>query len=208
MRRRRLLVLVPLLCVLAATVLAAAPASAGGGCHAPATEARGSTVALSDLCFSPTVLRVAPGSEVTFVNRDTITHPLSRPGGDWYWDGAGGARTTVRLDEAGTYPFFCYAHPGMVGVVVVGDGRGLGASVAGLAAPAGPEAAGAEVGQAAGTTAEGAGLSQFPATWLVLVALAGLVGVVTGTRLAGRPRAGEAGSGAHDPAPVGRSRQP
>jgi plastocyanin len=185
MPRRRLQVLVPLLAILAATVLAAAPAEAGGGCHAPATEARGTTVALTDLCFTPTVLRVAPGTEVTFVNRDTITHPLSRPGGDWYWDGAGGTRSTVRLDKAGTYPFFCYAHPGMVGVVVVGDGQGLGAAVTGLAAPD-PAAAG--TGQPAGTTTQSAGLPQFPGTWLVLVALAGLAGVVTGTRLAGRTR--------------------
>ena len=189
MRRRRLAVLVPLLAILAVTVLAAAPAEAGGGgCHAPATEARGTTVALTELCFSPTVLRVAPGTEVTFVNRDTITHPLSRPGGDWFWDGAGGTRRTLRLDQAGTYPFFCYAHPGMVGVVVVGDGRGLGASVTGLAAPAAADAAAsaeAGTGQAAGTT-QGGGLPQLPVTWVVLVALAGLVGVVTGTRLAGR----------------------
>jgi plastocyanin len=181
MRRRRLLVLVPLLCVLAATVLAAAPASAGGGCHAPATEARGSTVALSDLCFSPTVLRVASGSEVTFVNRDTITHPLSRPGGDWYWDGAGGARTTVRLDEAGTYPFFCYAHPGMVGVVVVGDGQGTGAGISQVSATgaAAPEAA----AEAAGG---GRPVAAFPTAWMVLVALAALVGAVVGTRLTAR----------------------
>jgi plastocyanin len=150
-------------------VLAAVPAEAGGGCHAPATEARGTTVALTALCFTPTVLRVAPGTEVTFVNRDTITHPLSRPGGDWYWDGAGGTRSTVRLDQAGTYPFFCYVHPGMVGVVVVGDGQGPGASVTGLAAR---DAA----------TAQSGGLPQFSGTWLVLVALAGLVGVVIGTR--------------------------
>jgi plastocyanin len=200
MRRRRLLVLVPLLCVLAATVLAAAPASAGGGCHAPATEARGSTVALSDLCFSPTVLRVASGSEVTFVNRDTITHPLSRPGGDWYWDGAGGARTTVRLDEAGTYPFFCYAHPGMVGVVVVGDGRGSGSGVVEAAATGSATAAGAELAAdkaapaGAATTAR-SGNGQFPVAWLVVVALAALVGAVVGTRLAARSRAGASGSG-------------
>ena len=61
MRRRRLLVLL-LSTVLAATVLAAAPpAAAGGGCHRPATEGRGTTLALNELCFSPTVLRVAPG---------------------------------------------------------------------------------------------------------------------------------------------------
>ena len=80
MSRRRLHALVLLSTVLAATVLVAAPASAGGGCHSPATEGRGTTIALTDLCFSPTVLRVAPGSEVTFVNRDTMEHP-GRPGG-------------------------------------------------------------------------------------------------------------------------------
>ena len=66
MHRHRLRALALLLAVLAATVLAAAPpAAAGGGCHAPATEGRGTTVALTDLCFTPTVLRVAPGTEVT-----------------------------------------------------------------------------------------------------------------------------------------------
>ena len=182
MARRRLAVLVPLIAILAATVLSATPAAAGGGCHAPATEGRGTTIALTDLCFTPTVLRVAAGSEVTFVNRDSIVHPLSRPGGEWGWDGTVGGRASVRLDQAGTYPFFCYAHPGMVGVVVVGDGQGLGASVTGLAAPAANDAAAAGTGQAAGTTAQGAALPQFPGTWLVLVALAGLIGVVTGTR--------------------------
>ena len=187
MCRRRLTVLVPLLAVLAATVLAAAPASAGGGgCHRPATEGSGDTLALSELCFSPTVLRVAPGSEVTIVNRDTINHPLSRPGGEWAWDGLIGDRTTVRLERAGTYPFFCYAHPGMVGVVVVGDGRGTGSGVVEVAdngtAP-GAAAAPAE------PAAAGSGPGPFPTAWLVLVALAALVGAVAGTRLAAsRPR--------------------
>jgi plastocyanin len=102
MCRRRLTVLVPLLAVLAATVLAAAPASAGGGgCHRPATEGHGTTLTLTELCFSPNVLRVAPGSEVTIVNRDTLTHPLGRPGGEWAWEGNVGDRVTVRLDGDG-----------------------------------------------------------------------------------------------------------
>ena len=181
MPRRRLAVLVPLVAILAATVLAAAPAAAGGGCHAPATEGRGTTVALTDLCFTPTVLRVAPGTEVTFVNRDSIAHPLGRPGGAWGWDGTIGGRATVRLDQAGTYPFFCYVHPGMVGVVVVGDGRGTGVQVVQVDDPAAPVAA---TGQPASTA--GADLPSFPAAWLVLVALAALAGAAAGTRLAGR----------------------
>ena len=187
MRPRRLRVLVPLLAVLAATVLAAAPASAGGGCHTPATEGRGSAVALVDLCFTPTVLRVEPGATVRFVNRDPIGHPLSRPGGAWGWDGGVGGRTTVRLDQAGTYPFFCYVHPGMVGVVVVGDGRGRGAQVVQVDDPAAPAAAtGQPASAATGPGSGGRDLPSFPAAWLVLVALAALVGAAAGTRLGGR----------------------
>jgi plastocyanin len=83
MHRRRLRALVLLPAVLVATMLAAAPpAAVGGGCHRPATEGRGNTLTLTELCFSPSVLRVAPGSEVTIVNRDPLTHPLGRPGGE------------------------------------------------------------------------------------------------------------------------------
>jgi plastocyanin len=187
MRRRRLRALVPLLAVLAATVLAAAPASAGSGCHAPATEGRGTTVALVDLCFTPTVLRVASGTTVTFVNRDTMAHPLSRPGGEWGWDGMVGDRATVRLEQAGTYPFFCYVHPGMVGVVVVGDGRGTGAQVVQVDDPPAPAAATGQPASAAATGSAAAGtggdLPSFPAAWLVLTALAALAGAAAGTRL-------------------------
>jgi plastocyanin len=184
MRRRRLTVLVPLLAVLAATVLAAAPASAGGGggCHRKATEGSGTTLALGELCFSPTVLRVEPGAEVRVVNRDTIAHPLSRPGGDWYWDGTVGDATTIRLDQAGTYPFFCFAHPGMVGVVVVGDGHGPGAGISQVSATgaAAPDAATTEA------TAGSAPVAAFPAAWMALAALAALAGAVVGTRLTAR----------------------
>jgi plastocyanin len=184
MRRRRLRALVLLSTVLAAAVLAAAPpAAAGGGCHGPATEGRGTTLVLTDLCFSPTVLRVAPGSEVTIVNRDTVVHPLARPGGEWGWEGAIGDRATVRLDRAGIYPFFCYAHPGMIGVVVAGDGRGAGTGVvqvadgqavpAAAAAPAQPAPAGDQA-------------RAFPVAWMVLVAVAALVGAAAGARIRGR----------------------
>jgi plastocyanin len=194
MRRRRLPAVALLLAVLAATALTAVPAAAGGGgCHRPATEARGSTLALTELCFSPTVLRVEEGSQVTVVNRDGIDHPLARPGGEWYWDGNVGGRATVRFDKAGTYPFFCFAHPGMVGVVVVGDGQGTGLGVvevadAGIASGAGTAADGTRTGGTAATADRGPG--QLPVAWLVLVALAVLVGSVVGTRLTTRGRAG------------------
>ncbi|HEV8372486.1 MAG TPA: hypothetical protein VGR68_04740 [Actinomycetota bacterium] len=184
MPRRRLRSIVLLLALLAATVLAAAPpASAGGGCHRPATEGRGGTLTLSELCFSPTVLRVAPGSEVTVVNKDSVAHPLGRSGGDWYWDGNVGDRATVRFETAGIQPFFCYQHPGMVGVVVVGDGRGAGgASTVEVAEQAAQDAGG---GAAAASTPARASI---PAAWLLVVAAAALLGAAGGTRLATRGR--------------------
>jgi plastocyanin len=187
MPRRRLLVLVPLVAVLGATVLSAAPAAAGGGCHRPPSEGRGTTLALSERCFSPTVLRVEPGSEVTILNRDTLAHPLARPGGQWAWDGAPGDRTTVRLEGSGIYPFFCYVHPSMVGVVVVGDGSGSGGAVTSVAddATTPVAAAAAAADPAPARPAPG----ELPTAWLVLVALAALVGAAAGTRLAARSRA-------------------
>jgi plastocyanin len=183
MRRRRLPAVLLLLAVLAATALTAVPAVAGGGCHKPATEGRGATLTVSEMCFSPTILRVEEGSQVTLVNRDSIAHPLSRPGGQWFWDGLAGDATAVPMNEAGTYPFFCYAHPGMVAVVVVGDGRDTGSRVV-EAAATGTDGAAAEAVPAAATTAtDEAQPGQFPVAWLVLVALAALVGAVAGTRL-------------------------
>jgi plastocyanin len=187
MRRRRLRALVLLPTVLAATVLAAAPpAAAGGGCHRPATEGRGTTLALTELCFSPSVLRVAPGAEVTIVNRDTLAHPLGRPGGEWAWEGNVGDRVTVRLDRDGIYPFFCYAHPGMVGVVVAGDGRGVGTGIMEVGDAAAPAAPAGQSATAAGSDGAGRDLPSFPVAWLVLVALAALVGAAAGTRLRSR----------------------
>jgi plastocyanin len=187
MRPRRLSVLVPLLAMLAGLLAAAPPAAAagGGGCHSPATEGRGTTLALRELCFSPTVLRVTEGSEVTIVNRDQLDHPLSRPGREWGWEGRMGDRTTVRLDGAGTYPFFCYAHPGMVGVVVVGDGRGTGSRVVEVADTGTSPGVAAPAAAAVADQAEPAA-TRFPTAWLVLVALCALVGAVAGTRLAAR----------------------
>ena len=182
MPRRRLRSIVLLLALLAATVLAAAPpaSAGGGGCHKPATEGRGGTLTLSELCFSPTVLRVAPGSEVTVVNKDSVAHPLGRSGRDWYWDGNVGDRATVRFETSGIQPFFCYQHPGMVGVVVVGDGRGTGGAST-------VEVATQDAQDAAAPAATPARAS-IPTAWLLVVAAAALLGAAGGTRLATRGR--------------------
>jgi plastocyanin len=134
--RRRL----PLLAaVLAAALLAAlfqVPAAlAGGYCHTPATDGRGTTVTMQDNCYNPTVLRVPGGGRVTFVNADKVAHPTVGRGSDWFADVAAAGRATVRFDKPGVYPYFCHQHLGMIGVVVVGDGRGEAAAPVVVADP-------------------------------------------------------------------------
>jgi len=77
-------------------------------------------------CFGTTVVRVAPGTEVTWVNRDEIVHRVDGVGWSVPDDVSGGARATRRFDDEGTYPYVCVLHPGMFGAVVVGDGAGSG----------------------------------------------------------------------------------
>ena len=132
------------------------PADAGGGCHRGfeqgQTEGEGTTVDMVGNCFGTTVLRVAPGTEVTWVNRDEIAHRVDGVGWSVREDLDGGARATLRFDDEGTFPYVCVLHPGMFGAVVVGDGAGSG-PVANEATPSSLVAARAPVdsdGTAAG----------------------------------------------------------
>src|SRR6266508_824690 len=145
--RRRLPIFAAVLAALLAAVFQVPAALAGGYCHTPATDGRGTTVTLEDYCYSPTVLRVPAGGQVTFVNADKVAHPTVGRGSDWYADVAGAGRATIRFDKAGIYPYFCHTHIGMIGVVVVGDGRG-GAAAAPVAVADPPAARPAPAGAA------------------------------------------------------------
>jgi plastocyanin len=125
---------VALISIAVGSVLAArVPAEAGGGCHEPATDARGVSVDLKELCMIPTVLRVDAGETVTWTNRDEVTHTVTganiRSGqpGPGSWGSAEeiqhGESVSHEFDRDGVYPYYCLLHPGMVGAVVVGDGN-------------------------------------------------------------------------------------
>jgi plastocyanin len=135
MRRRLPLFAAILAAALLAVLLQVPAALAGGYCHTPATDGRGTTVTVEDYCYSPTVLRVPSGGRVTFVNADKVAHPTVGRGSDWYADVGAAGRATIRFDKPGIYPYFCHTHIGMIGVVVVGDGRGEAAAPVVVANP-------------------------------------------------------------------------
>jgi plastocyanin len=186
-------------------VLGAAPARAGGGgCHRDMQwgplEGTGATVELVKACMTPSILRVDPGTAITFVNRDDMLHNIVGSG-MFAWDLGLDASVAYRFDHAGTFPYACTLHPGMVGAVVVGDGRRIAADststlpvevTRGEEAAAGPAtttstapavalaAARRTPATAAGDDGDGDGLPLVPAA--VALAAVGAVAYVAGRR--------------------------
>jgi len=178
MRRRLPIFAAVLAAALLAALLQVPAALAGGYCHTPATDGRGTTVTMEDYCYSPTVLRVPSGGRVTFVNADKVAHPTVGRGSDWYADVGAAGRATIRFDKPGIYPYFCHMHIGMIGVVVVGDGRGEAAAPV---AVADPPAARHAAGAAAEPAAAGPG-TPWSLAGAVLLGLAVAGGALLATR--------------------------
>jgi plastocyanin len=114
--------------VVAGAMILSAPAAAGGGCHATGDPTagrgfKGVTVPIEECMFTPTVLYVDPGAEVTWVNKDPVPHTVSGVGLSWgTYDNLGmHGRVTHTFKSEGVFPYYCLLHPSMVGAVVVGD---------------------------------------------------------------------------------------
>jgi hypothetical protein len=127
------------------------------------TEGSGSTVAIRQFCFSPTILSAPTGTEVTFTNEDPIRHGVLGANAAWgsFELLRGGRSAVYTFSEPGVYPYVCVWHPGMVGAVVVGQDRIAAAARSG--------------GDAAATGARAARSSPWKA---VAVAASGLLALV------------------------------
>jgi len=80
------------------------------------------TVEIRNNAFNPSELNVAPGTTVTFVNRDDVPHTATSD--NKLFDSgelAPGASFPVVLDGAGTVTYHCTLHPEMQGSIVVGE---------------------------------------------------------------------------------------
>jgi plastocyanin len=101
------------------------PAQAGGFCHDGGTTQGDTTnIDMKGNCFSPTVTTIDVGDKVTWANYDKEAHVVVGAGGSWGTDEVAPSRlVAVRFDKPGVYPYWCHLHLGMVGAVVVGDGK-------------------------------------------------------------------------------------
>jgi plastocyanin len=124
--------------LLLVAALVAPATQAGGGCHmadgSVYTEGDGTSVIRMDTCsFSPTIARVPVGTSIRFLNTSTIDHAVVGRASTFESQVLSpGAEFSAKFAAAGTYPFSCPLHPGMVGAIVVGG------DAAAAPAPQGP----------------------------------------------------------------------
>jgi len=118
-RLRRIKLLRP---IIAATVLGAAVGSflAASVLFARA-EGSTSIVSIDNFSFGPQPLTVKAGTTVTWTNKDDIPHGIASSNNAFKKSGALDTDDSYSFTftTPGTYQYFCYLHPHMVGSIVV-----------------------------------------------------------------------------------------
>lgn len=85
----------------------------------PVSIVNGASV-LTTTAYNPNPISVSVGGTVTWTNNDRTTHTSSADGGGWNSGNiAPGASFSHTFPAAGSFPYHCAIHPGMVGVVNV-----------------------------------------------------------------------------------------
>jgi plastocyanin len=75
---------------------------------------------LANRAFTPDEIDVAVGTTVTWMNTDTVSHTSTSDGVGWdSGNVAPGGQFSFAFQSAGSFPYRCAIHPGMVGTVVV-----------------------------------------------------------------------------------------
>ena len=88
--------------------------------QAEATQPPTAEVKIDNFSFGPVLLTVAPGTKVTWTNRDDIPHTVVADDKTFKSKTLDTDETfSYTFDKAGTYPYFCSIHPHMTGQVVV-----------------------------------------------------------------------------------------
>lgn len=86
----------------------------------PSVSIRAGAEALGKQAFAPADLSVDAGSSVTWTNDDSETHTTTSDGNAW---NSGNVpprgHFTATFPTAGTFPYHCQIHPGMVGTITV-----------------------------------------------------------------------------------------
>ena len=93
------------------------PSPGAGG--TPVTIVSGASI-MTTTAFAPNRITVGVGGSVTWTNNDNTSHNATANDGTWNSGNiAPGASFTRSFPTAGSFPYHCTIHPGMVATVVV-----------------------------------------------------------------------------------------
>lgn len=95
------------------------PAPAPSGTSSSVVIPAGAS-SLGNRAYAPNPVNISVGDSVTWMNNDTTAHTSTSDAAGW--DSAvvaPGGRFSFTFQSAGTFPYHCTIHPGMVGSVVV-----------------------------------------------------------------------------------------
>jgi len=93
------------------------PAPSGGG--TPVSIPLGAST-LGNRAFAPDQLEISVGGTVTWTNTDAVSHTTTSDQGNWDSGTVGpGGQFSSTYATAGTFPYHCAIHPGMVGTITV-----------------------------------------------------------------------------------------
>jgi plastocyanin len=96
-----------------------APLLAGEAVSAVQTDP---AINIDNFSFAPAALVIAPGTRVTWTNRDDIPHTVTDAAGQRSFKSSAldtGDAFSYTFSSPGTYHYFCSLHPRMEGTVVV-----------------------------------------------------------------------------------------
>jgi plastocyanin len=95
------------------------PVPTPGGASSAVSIPAGAEI-LGNRAFTPDNLEIDAGTTVTWTNTDSVAHTSTSNANGW--DSgiiAPGRQFSFTYQTAGTFPYHCAIHPGMVGTVVV-----------------------------------------------------------------------------------------
>jgi amicyanin len=100
-------------------------AQSQGTTSTSSSEADGQQVTIDSMAFAPQTLNVKVGDKITWTNRDSVRHTVTKDDGQT--DGPAsqpldkGDSYSYTFIKAGTYAYHCSLHPTMKGTVVVSE---------------------------------------------------------------------------------------
>ena len=96
-----------------AVAASSAPAATATAAHAT------HTITMAAMEFGPVPAEVHVGDTIVWVNNDVLEHTATAKDGSFDIDLKPGAKASMTVKKAGSFPFLCKFHPNMVGTLVV-----------------------------------------------------------------------------------------